>query len=81
VFVPPPYPPLARAAKIEGLVTFNVTIDSDGNATNFVLENGHPMFRGVVEKAVSEWKFSKEAANQKIRASVEFALNCPAKQQ
>lgn len=81
VFVPPSYPPIARAAKIEGFVTFNVTIDPGGNATNFVLENGHPMFRGAVEKAVSEWKFSKEAANQKIRAAVEFVLNCPAKQQ
>jgi hypothetical protein len=61
-------------------VTFNITIDPDGNATNFVLESGHPMFRGVVEKAVSGWKFSKEAANQKIRVLVEFALNCPAKE-
>ncbi len=80
VFVQPSYPPIARTAKIKGLVTFMITIDQDGNATNFALENGHPMFRGAVEKAVSEWKFSKEAANQKIRASIEFALNCPAKQ-
>jgi TonB-like protein len=80
VFVQPGYPPLARQARIDGIVNFTVDVNPDGSAANFTVLSGHPMLRGTTEKAVSSWKFPKGAAGQRIHAAVEFATNCPAKQ-
>jgi TonB family protein len=78
VFVQPEYPPLARAAHIEGTVAIKVEIDSNGSTTNLAFESGHVMLRGSVKEAVSGWKFPKEAAHQEIQATIEFKTNCPA---
>jgi hypothetical protein len=80
-FVQPTYPPIARAAHVEGIVAFTVEVGPEGNATNFALISGHPMLRGSVEKSVAAWKFPKEDANQKIEATVGFKLNCLAHNQ
>jgi TonB family protein len=74
----PAYPPLAKMARIEGVVSFRVTVDAEGNATNFVLETGHPMLRGAVQEAAAHWRFPKEFARRELKASVEFATHCPA---
>ena len=76
----PGYPPLARVARVEGKVVFEVTIDPNGKAANLTVEAGNPLLRAAVEKAVSEWQFSKEAAHQQIQAAIEFKLNCPTRQ-
>ncbi len=73
----PAYPPLARLARIEGIVTFNVEIAPDGGTTNFIVESGHPMLRETVKRAVADWKFPKEGAGQKVQASIGFKTNCP----
>ena len=73
----PAYPPLARAARIEGVVTFNIEIAPDGGTTNFIVDSGHPMLRETVKRAVAEWRFPKEAAGQKVQASIGFKTNCP----
>lgn len=57
------------------MVTFQV--DANGGVTDTQLESGHPMFRGTVEKAIREWKFSKEAADHRIKATIDFKTNCP----
>jgi len=78
-FTSPGYPPLARLAHVEGLVSFTVDINLDGSTTNFVLGDGHPMLRAAAEKAASTWKFSKDAAGQRVTAAIEFATNCQRK--
>lgn len=80
-FVEPGYPPIAKIAHIEGTVRFTVDVDPDGRATNFSVESGHPMLLGVTEKAVSGWKFPKDAGGQRVHAVVEFATNWTAKKQ
>jgi hypothetical protein len=77
VFVAPGYPPLARLARISGTVDFSMDVSADGSTTNFTVENGHAMLRPTTEKAVGSWKFSKDAAGQRIHAAIEFATNCP----
>jgi len=76
-FVPPGYPPLARLARIEGMLSFKFTIDNDGGTTNLTFENGHPLLRGVVTEAVNHWKFPTTAAGKEINSTIEFVLNCP----
>src|SRR5208282_3043585 len=73
----PEYPPLARLAHIEGVVSVKVEIDKNGNATDLVFESGHPLLLRAVKEAVSGWKFSKDSAHQQVQATIEFALNCP----
>jgi TonB family protein len=80
-FVEPGYPPIAKVAHIEGTVHFTVDVDADGRVTNFNVESGHPMLRAVTEKAMSGWKFPRDAVGQRIHAVVEFATNCVAKKQ
>lgn len=77
--VEPTYPPLARVAHIEGMLTFTLVIDSEGDATNLVFGSGHPLLRGAVADAVKTWRFPRDAAGQQVDAAVEFKLNCPRK--
>jgi len=80
VLVQPVYPPIARLANVEGTVTVKFNIDPDGSTSSLVVESGHPMLRGAVEKAVDAWKFPREAASQEIRAMITFKA-CPARPQ
>lgn len=75
--VVPGYPAIARAAHIEGTITFKADIDSDGNTTNLVFGGGSPFLRHAVEQTVRGGKFPPAAFHQQIEATIEFALNCP----
>jgi len=76
VFVHPDYPPLARAAHVEGTVVFKVKVNPDGSTTQFSFENGPRLLSGALEKAVGAWRFPTEAGNQEVEGAVEFKLNC-----
>jgi hypothetical protein len=78
VFVKPNYPAIARMASIEGAVSFKAEIDSTGVATNLAFESGHPLLRGAVKEAMDAWRFPRDAFNQQIQVTLEFALNCHA---
>jgi TonB family protein len=78
-FVPPGYPPIARLARIEGTVVVTFQVDANGRGTDTQFESGHPMFRPTVTNAVNEWKFPKEAAGHRIKATIDFKTNCPPK--
>ena len=80
-FIQPGYPPLARLAHIQGTVSFTLDVSPNGRVENFNVQSGHPLVRGATEEAVSSWKFSENAAGQRIQAAIEFATNCPASKQ
>jgi hypothetical protein len=65
-----------QETRIEGVIDFKVKIDTGGNATNFMVETGHPMLQGAVKEAASGWKFSRNPATYDVHAAIEFALNC-----
>ncbi|MGA2300038.1 MAG: energy transducer TonB [Candidatus Acidiferrum sp.] len=73
----PEYPAIARAAHIEGIVSFSLVLDADGNPTTPSFAQGHPLLLEAVKRAVAQWNFPKDAAGQQIQATIEFALNCP----
>jgi len=64
-------------AHIEGMLFFKFTVDADGGATNLTFESGHPLLRGAVAEAVNHWKFPTASVGNEIKATIEFALNCP----
>jgi hypothetical protein len=77
----PKYPPIARVAHVEGAVTFEIAVDANGAVRDMTFDSGSPQLRGVVKEAVSSWRFTEEAFNQQVQATVNFALNCPNKSQ
>lgn len=78
-FVLPGYPPIARLARIEGAVVVTFQVDANGGVTDTQFESGHPMLRPTVTNAVSGWKYPKEAADHRIKATIDFKTNCPSK--
>src|SRR5262249_827341 len=75
-YVLPKYPPVARAARISGPVTFTATVTPAGDATSIRFVEGHVLLQKTVESAVGSWKVGADAAGQEIRATVDFKINC-----
>lgn len=76
----PVYPPIARAAHVEGSVVLTFRIDEQGNVADVVIVSGHPLLRQAVEKAVKTWKFEGGGPIDLVRATVKFVANCPTNQ-
>lgn len=64
----PSYPPLARAACVQGSVAVIVEMGQDGQVTGTDILYGHPLLRSAAETAARKWRF--EAANDGARREV-----------
>lgn len=63
--VEPSYPGTAQLARIQGIVTLNVTIDETGKVTAIKLMSGHPLLVDAARNAVKWWKFEPFMLNGK----------------
>jgi TonB family protein len=63
VYVAPVYPVTARAARKEGLVIIEATIDEQGNVTDTQLLRSIPLLDEAALAAVRQWKFSPTLLN------------------
>jgi len=61
--VNPAYPPLARQARIQGVVLLQAQISKDGNIENLQLISGHPMLAPAAIEAVKQWKYKPYLLN------------------
>jgi periplasmic protein TonB len=61
--VQPVYPPLARSARVQGVVEFTATISKEGNIENLVLVRGHPLLVNAAKEAVLQWKYKPTELN------------------
>jgi len=59
----PTYPPLARSARIAGVVRFNAVIGTDGHIQNLQLVTGHPLLVPSAQAAVSQWVYQPTLLN------------------
>jgi TonB family protein len=57
--VPPDYPPIARQARVQGIVFLHAVIDKNGDIKDLTLISGHPMLAPAAMKAVKEWKYKR----------------------
>jgi protein TonB len=55
--VRPPYPPLARQARIQGTVVLQAVIGKDGTIQNLRVVSGHPMLAQAALDAVKQWRY------------------------
>jgi TonB family protein len=53
----PTYPPLARAARIQGEVKVEFVLNQSGEPVSVSVISGHPMLRGAAEENVKTWRF------------------------
>ncbi len=53
----PPYPILARSARIQGDVVLRAVIDKEGNIQDLQLVSGHPMLVPAAVEAVKQWRY------------------------
>lgn len=59
----PAYPPLARQARIQGVVRFNAVIGNDGSIQNLTLVSGHPLLVPAATEAVRQWRYQPTLLN------------------
>jgi protein TonB len=53
----PIYPPIARAARVEGTVELQAIISKNGTIENLRVVSGHPMLQQAAIKAVQQWRY------------------------
>ena len=57
------YPPLARQARIQGTVRFDVIIGKDGKVSNVTVVNGHPLLIPSATDAVRQYEYQPTLLN------------------
>ncbi len=55
--VQPNYPPLAKQARIQGVVMLQAEISKDGAIQNLRVLSGHPMLAPAALEAVKQWRY------------------------
>lgn len=59
----PVYPPLAKAAHIQGVVRFSAIIGNDGRVMHIVLLKRHPLLVQAAEDAARQWTYAQTLVN------------------
>jgi TonB family protein len=73
--VDPSYPPLAKAARIYGIVVVEIMVDGAGNVTSAKVLSGHPLLKDASLAAARQWKFtpvSPGEATEEISGTITF---------
>ena len=61
--VKPVYPPLARQARVSGVVILEAVIGKDGSVAEIKVISGHPLLQQAAIDAVSQWKYKPTLLN------------------
>ncbi|MDE3104499.1 MAG: energy transducer TonB [Acidobacteriota bacterium] len=56
--VAPAYPPIAKAARLQGAVISRLEFGSSGNVSKVEIVSGHPLLAKSVETSEGHWTFS-----------------------
>jgi len=78
--VAPVYPPLAKAARIQGAVRFSATVGKDGHLVNLQVMGGHSALVQAATDAVKQWVYRPTMLNGEpvevvTQLEVNFTLN------
>jgi len=61
--VAPVYPPVAKQARIQGMVVLEVTISREGDVSDARILSGHPLLIEAALEAVRQWKYKPTQLN------------------
>ena len=74
--VQPMYPPLARQARIQGVVVLQAEISKDGEIQNLSLISGHPMLAPAAIEAVKQWRYRPYILNgESVAVETQITVN------
>jgi protein TonB len=78
-YVPPVYPPIARAARVEGVVILEAVIGADGGVREVRVLRSIPLLDEAAIEAVRQWHFTPtllngEAVPALLTVTVAFSL-------
>jgi periplasmic protein TonB len=74
--VQPAYPPLARAARIQGPVVLQAVISKSGTIENLQVLNGHPMLVRSALDAVRQWRYRPYFLNgEPVEVETQITVN------
>ncbi len=74
--VQPEYPPLARAARIQGQVVLQALISKEGTIEHLRVLTGHPMLVQAAEAAVSQWRYRPYYLNHEpVEVETQITVN------
>lgn len=72
--VAPAYPPLAKAARVQGTVSFQATIGADGQVKELQLVTGPPLLVQAAMQAAKQWVYPPSAAGTMAPIDITFTL-------
>lgn len=73
--VEPQYPPIARAARMEGTVIVDAVIQKDGTVTDVkIIKATNPLFEEPTVQAVRQWRFTPFEYDVVLTVTVTFVL-------
>jgi len=61
--VEPPYPAIAKQARVQGMVQVQIGISETGQVTDVTLLSGHPFLRDAALQAAKQWLFRPTELN------------------
>lgn len=74
--VKPVYPPIARQARIQGMVVLEAQISKDGKIESLQLVSGHPILAAAAIDAVRQWRYSPYLLNgEPVAVDTQIRLN------
>jgi protein TonB len=74
--VQPVYPPIARQARVQGLVELRAIISKAGTIESLVVVSGHPMLSRAAVEAVRQWRYRPYLLNNEpIEVETEVTVN------
>lgn len=76
-YIAPKYPPIAKAARMEGAVSFQLVTGDSCVVGDVNITDGPKMLHRAVIDSVKQWKFCKLPIGTKVSGSILFQLNCP----
>ena len=72
----PAYPPLAKQARISGVVKFSVIIAADGSMKNISVVSGHPLLIPAALDAVRQWVYQPTLLNgEPVEVATQIDVN------
>jgi protein TonB len=74
--VEPTYPPIAKAAHVQGTVILAAVIGKDGTIQNLHVVSGHPLLQGAAMDAVKQWKYRPYILNgEPVEVDTQVVVN------
>lgn len=74
--VQPVYPPLAKAARVQGTVVFDAVIAKDGTVSNLTVVSGPPLLQVAAMQAARQWQYKPTLLNgQPVEVRTTISMN------